>query len=61
MEEGMPGPNQHYTRKINGATRKGAESLMLQEWHYYFETRAAGATCAKSPLGRRTEMSMPPG
>jgi enoyl-CoA hydratase len=22
---------------MNGATRKGAESRMLQEWHYYFE------------------------
>lgn len=37
MEETAPGPNQHPTRRINGATRKGAESLMLQEWHYFFE------------------------
>src|SRR6516164_3981744 len=37
MEEAMPGPNQHPTRKINGGTRQGAEALMLQEWHYYFE------------------------
>src|SRR6516164_536131 len=36
-EEYMPGPNQHPTHTINGATRKGSESLMLQEWHYYFE------------------------
>ena len=36
-EEMMPGPGQHPTRSINGATRKGAESLMLQEWHYFFE------------------------
>ena len=27
----------HPTSKINGGTRKGAESRMLQEWHYYFE------------------------
>ncbi len=27
----------HPTRNINGATRKGAEQLMLQEWHYYFQ------------------------
>ena len=27
----------HPTSKINGATRKGAEARMLQEWHYYFE------------------------
>ena len=36
-EEGTPGPTLHPTRTINGATRKGAESLMLQEWHYFFE------------------------
>jgi enoyl-CoA hydratase len=27
----------HPTTKINGGTREGAEKLMLQEWHYYFE------------------------
>jgi enoyl-CoA hydratase len=27
----------HPTMKINGGTRVGAESRMLQEWHYYFE------------------------
>ena len=27
----------HPTSKINGATRRGAEARMLQEWHYYFE------------------------
>lgn len=27
----------HPTRAINGGTRDGAEKLMLQEWHYYFE------------------------
>ena len=27
----------HPTRGINGGTRKGAETLMLQEWHYYFQ------------------------
>lgn len=27
----------HPTTKINGATRSGAESRMLQEWHYYFD------------------------
>ena len=35
-EEYTPGPNQHPTRSINGGTRQGAESLMLQEWHYFF-------------------------
>jgi enoyl-CoA hydratase len=37
MEEYAPGPNQHPTRTINGGTREGAESLMLQEWHYFFQ------------------------
>ncbi len=32
-----PGPGQHQTRTINGATRKGSEALMLQEWHYFFQ------------------------
>jgi len=27
----------HPTRKVNGGTRKGAEVLMLQEWHHYFQ------------------------
>ncbi|MGB7051722.1 MAG: enoyl-CoA hydratase [Acidimicrobiales bacterium] len=35
--EHRPGPDQHPTATINGATRKGSESLMLQEWHYYFQ------------------------
>jgi len=28
---------EHRTYKIDGATRKGAEARMLQEWHYYFQ------------------------
>jgi enoyl-CoA hydratase len=36
-EEYYPGPNQHETRKINGAARPGSEGLMLQEWHYFFQ------------------------
>jgi enoyl-CoA hydratase/carnithine racemase len=31
-----PGPDQHPSYRINGATRSGAEKLMLQEWHYFF-------------------------
>jgi len=27
----------HPSRKVNGGTRKGAEVLMLQEWHHYFQ------------------------
>jgi enoyl-CoA hydratase len=37
MAEYAPGPNQHYTRTINGGTRVGAENRMLQEWHYFFD------------------------
>ncbi len=37
LKERLPGPDQHRTRKINGGTRSGAENLMLQEWHYFFE------------------------
>ena len=37
IEEMTPGPNQHLTRTINGATRQGTENLMLQEWHYFFQ------------------------
>ena len=32
---GMPG--EHPTFRINGGTREGPESQMLQEWHYFFE------------------------
>jgi enoyl-CoA hydratase len=31
------GETQHPTMAMNGGTRKGAERLMLQEWHYFFE------------------------
>ncbi len=37
LAERMPGPDQHPTFQTNGATRKGSESLMIQEWHYFFE------------------------
>jgi enoyl-CoA hydratase len=31
------GENEHPTRAINGGSRNGTESRMLQEWHYFFE------------------------
>ncbi|SRR5579875_164110 len=37
IAERTPGPGQHPTFRGNGATRQGAERLMLQEWHYFFE------------------------
>jgi enoyl-CoA hydratase len=36
-QEMAPGPDQHPSARVNGGTREGAEKLMLQEWHYYFE------------------------
>jgi enoyl-CoA hydratase len=36
-DEWLPGPTLHPTRTINGATRSGAETRMLQEWHYYYD------------------------
>ena len=29
------GPDRHPTYAVNGATRKGTEARMLQEWHYF--------------------------
>jgi enoyl-CoA hydratase len=52
MEEMMPGPKQHPTRTINGGTRKGAESLMLQEWHYFFENTRRWRNLRKITIGQ---------
>jgi enoyl-CoA hydratase len=32
------GPDQHPSARVNGGTRGGAERLMLQEWHHFFES-----------------------
>jgi len=37
MAEYTPGPGMHPSREIHGGTRDGSESLMLQEWHYFFQ------------------------
>jgi len=37
VAERSGGAEAHRTTRINGATRKGTETLMLQEWHYFFE------------------------
>ena len=52
MAEYMPGPGQHPTRKVNGGTRKGAESLMLQEWHYYFDNTRRWRNLRKIMIGQ---------
>lgn len=36
VAERTPGPDQHPSYLVNGATRSGAEMLMLQEWHHFF-------------------------
>src|SRR6478736_4747137 len=38
LKERTPGPTQHPSFRMDGATRAGmVETLYLQEWHYYFE------------------------
>jgi len=51
-EEGMPGPAQHPSRRINGAQRQGAESIMLQEWHYYFDNTRRWRNLRKITIGQ---------
>jgi enoyl-CoA hydratase len=52
MEEVMPGPKQHESRRINGGTRKGAEALMVQEWHYYFQNTLRWRNLRKITIGQ---------
>lgn len=52
VEERMPGPGQHPTMQINGGTRKGAEQLMLQEWHYFFENTRRWRNLRKITIGQ---------
>jgi enoyl-CoA hydratase len=52
MEESVPGPNQHVSRRTNGATRQGAEALMLQEWHYFFENTRRWRNLRKITIGQ---------
>jgi enoyl-CoA hydratase len=52
MEELTPGPGQHPTRTLNGGARQGAESLMLQEWHYYFENTRRWRNLRKITIGQ---------
>ncbi len=52
MEEFKPGPGQHPTRSINGGTRKAAESLMLQEWHYFYDNNRRWRNLRKITIGQ---------
>src|SRR5579875_2187498 len=50
--EEFSGPNKHPTRTINGGTRKAAESLMLQEWHYFFDNTRRWRNLRKITVGQ---------
>ena len=36
VAERTPGPDQHPTMTTYGGSRKGAEQLLLQEWHFFY-------------------------
>lgn len=52
IAEMQPGPDQHVTWRTNGGTRKGAERLMLQEWHYFFENTRRWRNLRKITIGQ---------
>jgi enoyl-CoA hydratase len=52
MEENTPGPTFHPSRTVNGGTRKGAEALMLQEWHHFFENTRRWRNLRKITIGQ---------
>jgi enoyl-CoA hydratase len=52
MEQMAPGPEQHITARTNGGTRQGAERLMLQEWHYFFENTRRWRNLRKITIGQ---------
>jgi enoyl-CoA hydratase len=47
-----PGPEQHESYRTNGGTREGAERLMLQEWHYFFENTRRWRNLRKITIGQ---------
>jgi enoyl-CoA hydratase/carnithine racemase len=51
-DEHTPGPNQHPSFTVNGATRQGAERLMLQEWHHFFENTRRWRNLRKITIGQ---------
>jgi enoyl-CoA hydratase len=52
LAEMMPGPDQHPSVISNGGTREGAERLMLQEWHYYFDNTRRWRNLRKITIGQ---------
>jgi len=51
-EEYLPGPDQHPSYQVNGGTRRGAESLMLQEWHHFFQNTRRWRNLRKITIGQ---------
>lgn len=51
-EEMTPGPTLHPSRTVNGGTRSGAESLMLQEWHYFYDNTRRWRNLRKITIGQ---------
>jgi enoyl-CoA hydratase len=52
LAEMLPGPDQHVSWRTNGGTRQGAERLMLQEWHYFFENTRRWRNLRKITIGQ---------
>src|SRR5580700_1506657 len=52
IAERADGAARHPTTLINGATRSGAERLMLQEWHYFFENTKRWRNLRKITIGQ---------
>ena len=51
-EEWTPGPTRHPSGLVNGGTRKGAESLMLQEWHHFYDNTRRWRNLRKITIGQ---------
>src|SRR5262245_40180172 len=52
VRERAPGPDQHPSYRSNGGTRDGAEMVMLQEWHYFFENTRRWRNLRKITIGQ---------
>src|SRR4029078_905549 len=52
IAERTPGPGMHPTRNTNGGTRGGAEQLMLQEWHSFFDNTRRWRNLRKITIGQ---------
>ena len=52
MREITPGPDAHSSTRIDGGTRTGVESQMLQEWHYFFTNTIAWRNLRKITIAQ---------